>query len=75
MEDFSQSITASTIPPEIISYDDDDFLEEIDCVNDLFFGNVEPTVKQMKTILTKAMMMNNLQKIMTIQILVNFPLN
>jgi hypothetical protein len=41
MEDFSQSSTASTIPPEIISYDDDDFLEEIDRVNDLFFGNVE----------------------------------
>lgn len=41
MEDFSQSSTASTIPPEIISYDDDDFLDEIDRVNDLFFGNVE----------------------------------
>jgi len=33
--------TASTIPPEIISYDDDDFLDEIDRVNDLFFGNVD----------------------------------
>jgi hypothetical protein len=41
MEDFSLSSTASTIPPEIISYDDDDFLEEIDRVNDLIFGNVE----------------------------------
>ena len=32
---------ASTIPPEIISYDDYDFLDEIDRVNDLLFGNVE----------------------------------
>ena len=37
MEDFSLSSTASTIPPEIISYDDNDFLDEIDRVNDLFF--------------------------------------
>jgi hypothetical protein len=40
MEDFSQSSTASTIPPEIISYDDDDFLEEIDRVNDLQDNNI-----------------------------------
>ena len=81
MEDFSLTSTASTIPPEIISYDDDDdFLEEIDRVNDLIFGNVELHSTDCETNEnnideTKVMMMNNLQKIMTIQILVNFPLN
>ena len=84
MEDFSQSSTASTIPPEIISNDDDDILDEIDRVNDFFFffemsnfipPTVTETLKHMKIILTKATMMNKLPKIMTIQILaVNFPL-
>ena len=44
MDHFSQSSTlsnVSTIPPEITDYDDDDFLDEIERLNDLYYGNIE----------------------------------
>lgn len=41
MDIFSQSSTVSTIPPDIIDNQDEDFIDEIERVNDLFFGNVQ----------------------------------
>lgn len=41
----SQASTASntsTIPPDIVDNQDIDFIDEINAVNDLFFGNIEP---------------------------------
>ena len=40
MDIFSQSSTVSTIASDIIENQDDDFLHEIDRVNNLFFVNV-----------------------------------
>ena len=33
--------TASTIPPDILLSQDEDFIHEIEQVNDLYFGNVQ----------------------------------
>lgn len=41
MDTFSQSSTVSTIPPDIIDNQDEDIIDEIERVNDLFFGNVQ----------------------------------
>ncbi|MEW8547934.1 MAG: hypothetical protein AB2693_30885 [Candidatus Thiodiazotropha sp.] len=41
MESLSQSSTVSTIPPDILENQDEDFIDEIERVNDLFFGNVQ----------------------------------
>ena len=40
MDLLSQSSTSSTIPPDIIDGQDEDFIDEIDRVNNLYFGNV-----------------------------------
>ena len=41
MDILSQSSTVSTIPPDIIYNQDEDFLDEIERVNDLYFGNLQ----------------------------------
>ena len=40
MDILSQSSTVSTIPPDLTENQDEDFLDEIERVNDLYFGNV-----------------------------------
>ena len=40
MDILSQSSTVSTIPPNLTENQDEDFLDEIERVNDLYFGNV-----------------------------------
>ena len=40
MDVLSQSSTVSTIPPDLTENQDEDFLDEIERVNDLYFGNV-----------------------------------
>lgn len=41
MDTFSQSSTVSTIPPDITDNQDENFIDEIESVNDLFFGIVQ----------------------------------
>ena len=44
MDHFSQSSSlsnVSTIPPEIIDYDDEDFLDEVERLNGSYYGNIE----------------------------------
>ncbi|XP_053376392.1 uncharacterized protein LOC123561263 [Mercenaria mercenaria] len=43
---FNSNITRTTVPEELVLDQDDDFLDEIDRVNDLYFGNIEPNTFQ-----------------------------